>query len=33
MGTTIEVCARGEAPGSVVDAIGRLVADRFGEPE
>jgi phosphocarrier protein HPr len=33
MGTTIEVQARGEAPDVVVDAIGRLIADRFGEPE
>ena len=33
MGTTIEVTARGEDPATVVDAIGKLVADRFGEPE
>jgi phosphocarrier protein len=33
MGTTIEVRARGEDPQSIVDAIGRLIADRFGEPE
>ena len=33
MGTTIEVQARGDSPSSVVDAIGRLIADRFGEPE
>ncbi len=33
MGTTIEVHAHGESPGAVVDAIGRLIADRFGEPE
>ncbi len=32
-GTTIEVKARGANPSAVVDAIGRLVADRFGEPE
>jgi len=32
-GTTIEVRARGADPDSVVDAIGRLIADRFGEPE
>jgi phosphocarrier protein len=32
-GTTIEVQAKGEAPSAVVDAIGRLIADRFGEPE
>jgi phosphocarrier protein HPr len=32
-GTTIEVRARGAEPESVVDAIGRLIADRFGEPE
>ena len=32
-GTTIEVKARGNNPASVVDAIGRLIADRFGEPE
>ncbi len=34
MGTTIEVQrARGRAPARVVDAIGKLIADRFGEPE
>ena len=33
MGTTIEVRARGADPGAIIDAIGRLVADRFGEPE
>jgi phosphocarrier protein len=32
-GTTIEVRARGVEPDGVVEAIGRLVADRFGEPE
>jgi phosphocarrier protein len=33
MGTSIDVQARGEDPQAVVDAIGRLIADRFGEPE
>lgn len=33
IGTIIEVQARGENAGSVVDAIGKLIADRFGEPE
>ncbi len=33
MGTTIEVRARGEAADTVVEAIGGLIADRFGEPE
>jgi len=33
MGTVIEVQARGPDANSVVDAIGRLIADRFGEPE
>ncbi len=33
MGTIIEVQARGPDAASVVDAIGRLIADRFGEPE
>jgi phosphocarrier protein len=32
-GTTIEVQAKGEAPTAVVEAIGQLIADRFGEPE
>lgn len=32
-GTVIEVQARGVEAQSVVDAIGRLIADRFGEPE
>jgi len=32
-GTTIEVTARGESAESAVTAIGRLVADRFGEAE
>ncbi len=33
MGTVIDVRARGEKASEVVDAIGRLIADRFGEPE
>lgn len=33
MGTVIEVQARGPDADVVVDAIGRLIADRFGEPE
>jgi phosphocarrier protein HPr len=33
MGTTIEVRAHGDDPQAVVDAVGRLIADRFGEPE
>lgn len=32
-GTTIEVTARGAEARPAVDAVGRLVADRFGEPE
>lgn len=32
-GTEIDVRARGERSQEVVDAIGRLFADRFGEPE
>jgi phosphocarrier protein HPr len=32
-GTVIEVNARGSNAGAAVDAIGRLVADRFGESE
>jgi phosphocarrier protein len=32
-GTTIEVQARGTEAQPAVDAIGRLIADRFGEPE
>ena len=32
-GTVIEVRARGDKAADAVDAIGRLVADRFGEPE
>lgn len=32
-GTVIDVQARGAEAQSVVDAIGRLIADRFGEPE
>ena len=33
IGTVIEVQARGPDANLVVDAIGRLIADRFGEPE
>ncbi|MEO7328833.1 MAG: HPr family phosphocarrier protein [Minicystis sp.] len=33
MGTVIEVNARGPRAIEVVDAIGKLIADRFGEPE
>jgi phosphocarrier protein len=33
MGTVIEVRARGERASEVVDSIGRLIAERFGEPE
>lgn len=32
-GTTIEVQARGDQSMAAVEAIGRLVADRFGESE
>ena len=32
-GTEIEVRARGTQADVVVDAIGKLIADRFGEPE
>lgn len=32
-GTVIEVKARGDGSQDAVDAIGRLIADRFGEPE
>jgi phosphocarrier protein len=32
-GTTIEVQARGTSAQPAVDAIGQLIADRFGEPE
>jgi phosphocarrier protein HPr len=32
-GTTIEVTARGAQAQPAVDAIGELIADRFGEPE
>jgi phosphocarrier protein len=32
-GTEIEVRARGSGARPVVDAIGALIADRFGEPE
>lgn len=33
MGTQIEVSARGEQAAEAVDAIGALIASRFGEPE
>jgi phosphocarrier protein HPr len=33
MGTVIEVRARGQQASVVVEAIGKLIADRFGEPE
>ena len=32
-GTEIEVRARGPRSTEVVEAIGKLIADRFGEPE
>ena len=32
-GTEIEVVAKGERAQDAVDAIGELIADRFGEPE
>ncbi len=32
-GTEIEVVAKGESAQDAVDAIGDLIADRFGEPE
>jgi phosphocarrier protein HPr len=32
-GTVVEVRARGEKAGEVVDAIGELIKDRFGESE
>jgi phosphocarrier protein len=32
-GTTIEVKANGDGAETIVDAIGHLIADRFGEPE
>ncbi len=32
-GTEIDVRARGQRAGELVDAIGQLVAERFGEPE
>jgi phosphocarrier protein len=32
-GTEIDVRARGQRAAELVDAIGALVADRFGEPE
>ena len=33
MGTEVEVQARGPQAQPVVEAIGKLIADRFGEPE
>lgn len=33
MGTVIEVNARGPRSIEAVDGIGKLIADRFGEPE
>ncbi|MDC0747648.1 HPr family phosphocarrier protein [Polyangium mundeleinium] len=33
VGTVIEVKARGEGSAEAVAAIGKLIADRFGEPE
>jgi phosphocarrier protein HPr len=33
MGTTIEVRARGQSAPAAVDAIGKLIAGRFGESE
>jgi len=33
MGTEIEVKARGQGASDVVSAIGKLIAERFGEPE
>lgn len=32
-GTTIEVSARGSSADDAVHAIGKLIAERFGEPE
>lgn len=32
-GTVVEVKARGADSRAAVDAIGKLIADRFGEPE
>lgn len=32
-GTEIEVVAKGDNAQDAVDAIGELIADRFGEPE
>lgn len=32
-GTVVEVEARGEQAEQAVQAIGKLIADRFGEPE
>lgn len=31
-GTVVEVSATGEGSAECVDAIGKLIADRFGEP-
>ncbi len=31
-GTVLEVCAQGERAQECVDAIGELIASRFGEP-
>lgn len=33
MGTIIHVRARGEGAADAVQAIGKLIADKFGEPE
>jgi phosphocarrier protein HPr len=33
MGTVVEVRARGDGAAAAVDAIGKLIADRFGESE
>lgn len=33
MGTVLNVRAKGERAGEAVQAIGALIADRFGEPE
>ncbi len=32
-GTTVEVQARGQSARPAVEAIGQLIAERFGEPE
>jgi phosphocarrier protein HPr len=31
-GTVVEVCAAGDKAKDCVDAIGKLIADKFGEP-